>query len=156
MVAGVIATALMDIFVAIAMIVMRNPVAFMFQFIGDVAAVFFSLLNLPIPGGVIVGALFHYLFGMGYGALFCAALIRWPRLKPTTLGKSILLGILYIEIASQPFLASAPLLLKLARADTLQWYALSTAMHALYGIVLGIAEHHRPAILAGTSKRVAA
>jgi hypothetical protein len=143
--AGIVATIVMDIFVALAMTAMGNPAAFMFVFIGQVAAKFFSLLNMPIAGGPGLGLLLHYLFGTGYGALFCGALARWPRLKPPALGGAILLGILYIEIASQPFLASAPLLLKMTASDTLQWYGLSTAMHAIYGVVVGLLQHYRPA-----------
>ena len=149
MAAGVIATVLMDIFVAIAMIAMGNPVAFMFIFIGEVAAKFFSLLNITVPGGPGLGLLFHYLFGMGYGGLFCWALSKWPRFKPAVLSRTILLGILYIEIFSQPFLASAPLVLRLSTSDTLQWYGLSTVMHAVYGAVLGLLEYYRKTILAG-------
>jgi len=145
--AGIIATVVMDIFVAFAMLAMGNPVSFMFSFIGDVAAAFFSRLNVSISGGVLWGILFHYLLGLGYGGLFCALLTRIPRLKPDTIGKSILLGIVYIEIFSQPFLASAPLIREMAARDIFQWYALSTMMHTIYGMVLGICEHYRAAIM---------
>lgn len=147
MAAGIIATIVMDVFVALAMLAMGFPVAFMFAFIGKVASTFFSLSTLSASGMIILGFVIHYLFGMGYGALFCAVLARWPRFRPVALGTSIAVGIAYIEIFSQPFLATAPLVLKLAAADTLQWYALSTAMHAIYGAVLGVSEHYRPAIL---------
>ncbi len=96
MAAGVVATAVMDAFVAIAMIAMGNPASFMFVFIGQVAAKFFALVGMPVAGSAGLGFLFHYLFGMGYGGLFCAVLSRWTRLKPHALGKTILLGILYI------------------------------------------------------------
>ncbi len=147
MAAGVVATAVMDAFVAIAMIAMGNPASFMFVFIGQVAAKFFALVGIPVVGSAGLGFLFHYLFGMGYGGLFCAVLSRWTRFKPHALGKTILFGILYIEIFSQPFLASAPLLLTMAASDVVQWYMLSTAMHALYGLVLGVQEYYRNALL---------
>ena len=149
MAAGIIATVVMDIFVAFAMLAMGNPVLFMFSFIGDVAAAFFSRLNVSISGGAPWGVLFHYMFGLGYGGLFCAVLDRMPRLKPAALGRSILLGIVYIEVFSQPFLASAPLILEMAARDIFQWYALSTVMHAIYGMVLGILEQYRAAIIPG-------
>jgi hypothetical protein len=153
MVAGIIATIVMDIFVAFAMLAMGNPVLFMFSFIGDVAAAFFSRLNVLISGGAPWGVLFHYLFGLGYGGLFCALLDRIPRLKPAALGKSILLGIVYIEIFSQPFLASAPLIREMAARDIFQWYALSTMMHAIYGMVVGILEQYRAAIISSIPTR---
>jgi hypothetical protein len=147
MAAGVIATVVMDVFVAFAMLAMGNPVAFMFSFIGDVAAAFFSRWNAPIAGGVPWGLLFHYLFGLGYGGLFCALVTRIPRLRLDVIGKSILLGVVYIEVFSQPFLASAPLVREMAAQDILQWYALSTLMHAIYGAVLGVLAYYRTARL---------
>jgi hypothetical protein len=155
-VAGIIATIVMDIFVALAMIAMGNPVTFMFAFIGNVAAAFFSQLGVSVTGEVLLGFLIHYLLGLGLGGLFCAVLSRATRLRPGTIGRSIVLGIVYIEIFSQPFLASAPLILHMSGPDTLQWYALSTVMHAFYGTVLGVLEHYRPAILAGAPRRATA
>lgn len=154
MAAGILATVVMDIFVAIAMVALGNPVSFMFSFIGDVAAAFFSRLNVSISGGAPWGALFHYMFGLGYGGLFSGLLDRISRLKPHSIGKSILLGIVYIEIFSQPFLASAPLILVMAAKDIFQWYALSTMMHAIYGMVLGILEQYRVAIMSRISARL--
>ncbi len=154
--AGIIATIVMDGFVAVAMTVLGNPVTFMFSFIGDVASTFFSRLHVFISGGVPWGILIHYLLGLALGGLFCAILSRTPRLKTGTIGRSILLGILYIEIFSQPFLAAAPLILKMSASSTVQWYALSTVMHAFYGTVLGVLEHYRVAILSGMPARAAA
>jgi hypothetical protein len=156
MAAGIIATIVMDAFVAVAMVFLGNPVTFMFSFIGDVAATFFSGLNISIPGGVPLGFLIHYLLGLGLGGLFCAILSRTTRLKTEQISKSILLGIVYIEIFSQPFLVTAPLVMKMSGSDTLQWYALSTMMHAFYGTVLGVLEHYRTTILAGMPKRATA
>jgi hypothetical protein len=156
MAAGIIATIVMDAFVAAAMVLLGNPVTFMFSFIGDVASTFFSRLNISIAGGVPLGFLIHYLLGLGLGGLFCVIVSRTTRLKTEPIGKSILLGIAYIELFSQPFLVTAPLVLKMSGPDTLQWYALSTVMHAFYGTVLGLLEHYRTVILAGMPKRVPA
>lgn len=152
MVAGIIATIVMDIFVAIAMLLMGNPVTFMFSFIGAVAAAFFAKVGLAVAGGVLLGFVFHYLFGLGYGGLFSGLVARLRWLKTRGIWKSILLGILYIEIFSQPFLASAPLVLRMTASDILRWYALSTAMHAIYGAVLGALQHYQSAILTGISR----
>jgi NhaP-type Na+/H+ or K+/H+ antiporter len=54
-----------------------------------------------------------------------------------TLKKSLLLGILYVEILSQPLLATTPILLKMTTPATLQWYAGSFVMHMIAGAVLG-------------------
>jgi hypothetical protein len=45
--------------------------------------------------------------------------------------------VLYIEILSQPILALSPLLLAMTVTDTLQWFAISAAMHTIWGAVLG-------------------
>jgi len=47
------------------------------------------------------------------------------------------LGVLYAEIVSQPILALSPLLLEMTAADTVQWFTISAAMHALWGAILG-------------------
>ncbi len=152
MAAGVIATIVMDVFVALAMMLMGNPVAFMFSFIGGVAAACAALFSIHIAGGVVWGAAVHYLFGLGLGAVF-ALLRQAPPLKIDTVGRSALAGVLFVEVASQPFLALAPLVLPMSTADTLGWYGLSTVMHAIYGAVLGISLYYRNTILSFRPRR---
>jgi hypothetical protein len=153
---GVVANVVMDVFVALAMILMGSPVTLMFSFIGEVAATFFAKLNFAVPGGVPTGFLFHYFFGIAYAVLFCVAAAEIGWLKSATLGKNILLGIAYIEVFSQPFVASAPLILHLAASDTVQWYGMATVMHGVYGAVLGILQHYQSAILPRLPRRAAA
>jgi hypothetical protein len=155
-VSGIAATAVMDVFVAFAMPLMGSPVTFMFSFIGDVASTFFASINAPLAGGVPLGFLIHYGLGLVLGALYCVVLQRTRWLAGASRGRSILAGILYIEVASQPFLVTAPLVLRLAAADTLQWYALSTAMHAIYGTVLGLLQHEQGALVRPRPRRLAA
>jgi hypothetical protein len=50
----------------------------------------------------------------------------------------MLLAILYTEIFSQPILATAPIFGHMTASEILRWYALSTVMHSIYGIVLGV------------------
>lgn len=149
--AGVAATVIMDVFVALAMVLMGSPVTFMFSFIGDVVAACAALFGIHITGGVVWGAVVHYLFGLCLGGVF-AVLRRVPRLSITTVGRSTLAGILFVEVASQPFLALAPLSLPMSAADTLGWYGLSTMMHAIYGTVLGFSLHSRAVILTRNPK----
>ena len=72
------------------------------------------------------------------GAVFGVAVSRVKRLRLGSVAKGALLGVFYIEIVSQPILVSAPLLVTMSAPDVLQWYVLSTAMHLIYGIVLGV------------------
>jgi uncharacterized membrane protein len=155
-VVGVVANIVMDVFVALALMLMGSPASLMFSFIGEVAATFFAKANLAVPGGLLTGLLFHYFFGIAYAVVFCIAAARLAWIKTGSLGKSTLLGIAYIELFSQPFVASAPLILRLAAQDTIQWYAMATVMHGVYGAVLGILQHHRGAILARLPSRAAA
>ena len=154
--AGFVANVVMDIFVALILPLMGSPAAFMFEFIGTVALRLFAGAGASGAGAFPLGLLIHYLFGLGFGGVFCAILVWAPRLEPATLGKAILLGVAYIEIFSQPFVASAPLILRTAASDTILWYALSTVMHGIYGAVLGALVHYRRPILARLPSRAAA
>jgi uncharacterized membrane protein len=155
-VAGVVANIVMDLFVALALTLMGSPASFMFSFIGQVAATFLARLNLAVPGGVLTGFVFHYFFGIAYAVLFCVAAPRIAWFRSAGVGKSVLLGIAYIEVFSQPFVASAPLILRLAPADTVQWYAMATVMHGVYGGVLGILRQYQGSIVRGIPSRAAA
>lgn len=43
----------------------------------------------------------------------------------------------YMELMSQPILATAPIILKMTASETLQWFGVSFAMHLIWGVVLG-------------------
>jgi hypothetical protein len=52
--------------------------------------------------------------------------------------KGVALAILYIEVTSQPILATSPILLRMTAPETLQWFGVSAVMHLIWGVVLGI------------------
>jgi hypothetical protein len=108
-----------------------------FSVIGDTAARFFTLLGVGMTGGVPTGLAVHYLCGPLLGAIFGAIVTRFDALWPGTLKKGIGLAVLYIELVSQPLLATTPLLLNMSAQETAFWYALSFGMHLLCGGVLG-------------------
>ena len=62
---------------------------------------------------------------------------RVEALRVNTLKKSILLAFIYVEILSQPLLATTPILLKMTAPATLQWYGGSFVMHLMAGVILG-------------------
>jgi hypothetical protein len=72
------------------------------------------------------------------GAIFGAIVAQIPALRAGTLKKSVILAVLYVEILSQPLLATTPILLKMTAAETLQWYLGSTPMHLVVGVALGV------------------
>lgn len=58
-------------------------------------------------------------------------------LRVDTLKKGIVFAVLYVEVLSQPILATTPILLKMTTAKTLQWFGISFWMHFLLAVVLG-------------------
>ncbi len=109
-----------------------------FSFIGDTAAIFFSGIGIPLPGGVPLGAAVHYMIGAVLGLILGGALSQVQVLRGYSMPRSALLGILYIEIISQPILMTAPILRSMTTAETLQWFGLSFFMHLICGAVLGL------------------
>jgi hypothetical protein len=114
------------------------PTDLTFSFIGETAATFFSKVGIPLSGGIPLGMIVHYLIGPALGVIFGAAVYRFEVLRMSSLPKGALLGILYIEIISQPILMSAPLLRGMTVSETLQWFGLSFFMHLICGAVLGL------------------
>jgi hypothetical protein len=137
LVGGFIGTVIMDIIIAGLFLVVGMPVDLIYSFIGDVAQNFFLRIGINVSGGVPLGVLFHFFLGLTLGGLFGMLVTQIRALRLESLKKGILLGIVYIEIASQPILVTAPLLIKMTTSDILQWYGLSTVMHLIYGIILG-------------------
>jgi hypothetical protein len=90
-----------------------------------------------------------FLFDTGYGdgrrrstgrgcAIFGAAVAQVTALRADTLKKGVVLAILYVEILSQPILATTPILLKMTAHETLQWFSVSFVMHFMLAVVLGV------------------
>jgi len=137
LIGGFVGTIIMDLVIVGFFMVAGMPIDLIYSFIGDVAQSFFLRIGIDVPGGVPLGALLHFFLGLALGGLFGALVTQIRALRLESIKKGILLGILYIEIASQPILVTAPLLVKMTSSDILQWYGLSTVMHLIYGIILG-------------------
>jgi hypothetical protein len=139
---GLLGTVAMDIVLIGASPVLGLNGIESFSVIGDTAARFFALLGVGMTGGVPTGLAVHYLAGPLLGAIFGAAVTRFNALWPGTLKKGVGLAILYVELVSQPLLATPPLLLNMNAPQTAFWYALSFGMHLLWGGVLGAVVSH--------------
>jgi hypothetical protein len=137
LIGGFVGTIIMDLVIVGFFMVAGMPIDLIYSFIGDVAQSFFLRIGIDVPGGVPLGALLHFFLGLALGGLFGALVTQIRALRLESIKKGILLGILYIEIASQPILVTAPLLVKMTSSDILQWYGLSTVMHLIYGMILG-------------------
>jgi hypothetical protein len=134
---GLAGTLTMDLVLMGTLSALGLPALTCFSIVGDTVARFFSILGIQMAGGVPTGAAAHYLIGPLVGAIFGAAVARIDTLRPDTLKKSILLAILYVEILSQPILATAPLLLTMTAPQAVQWFGGAFGMHLICGVVLG-------------------
>ncbi len=135
---GLAGTMVMDLILMGALSAAGLPALTCFSIVGSTAARFFSILGIEMAGGVLLGAAAHYLVGPVVGAIFGAAVAQVAALRVDTLKKGIVLAILYVEILSQPILATTPILLKMTTPETLQWFSVSFVMHLVYGIILGV------------------
>ena len=136
--AGLLGTAVMDLIMMGFFAATAMAPSLVYSFIGLVTEQSFLRLGVALSGGVPLGALVHFLLGLLLGLVFGLAVSRLNNWRLGSVVKGALLGVLYIEIVSQPILVLAPLLVRMTTADVLQWYVLSTSMHLIYGIVLGV------------------
>ncbi|MBE0687047.1 MAG: hypothetical protein IH585_13740 [Anaerolineaceae bacterium] len=135
---GVTGTIAMDLTLMAILVAFGSPALTCFSIVGDTAANFFSMQNLGTTSTILLGVATHYTVGPLIGAIFGLLVTRVRALRKSTRIKSLLLGILYVEILSQPLLATTPILLKMSAAATLQWYVGSFFMHLIAGAVLGL------------------
>lgn len=135
---GLAGTLAMDLVLAGLFSAVGMPTDLTFSFIGDTASIFLSGIGIPLSGGVPLGAVVHYVIGAVLGLIFGGAISQVQVLRGCSLLRSALLGILYIEIISQPILITAPILRSMTTAETLQWFGLSFFMHLICGAVLGL------------------
>ena len=138
LIGGLAGTLVMDLILMGALSVAGLPALTCFSIVGNTVARFFSMLGIEMVGGVPLGAAAHYLIGPLVGAIFGTAVTRVAALWVDTLKKGIVLAILYVEILSQPILATTPILLKMTAHETLQWFSVSFVMHFILAVVLGV------------------
>jgi hypothetical protein len=138
LVGGLIATIVIDLITMGVLPLMGLPADGGFSTIGDTAAGFFALFGIEAAGGVLPGAVFHFLIGLALGAIFGAAVTRIDALRLNSIGKSLGLGVLYTEVISLPILVLPPIILKWSVAMAIWWFGFSFVMHAIWGMVLGL------------------
>jgi len=134
---GVAGTLAMDLTLIAVLAAFGSPILTCFSIVGNTVARFFSMPNVGMAGAIRLGVATHYTVGPVIGAIFGLLVARFKALRVHTPKKSLLLGILYVEILSQPLLATTPILLKMTTPATLQWYGGSFVMHLIAGAVLG-------------------
>ena len=133
LIGGLAGTLAMDILLIGILSAVDYPPLLCFTIVGDTVSRFFSMFGLQLAGGVSTGVVAHYAIGPIVGIMFGAAAASLPVLRDGTLKKNVLAAVLYVEILSQPLLATTPILLKMTTPETLQWFGGSFVMHLLYG-----------------------
>jgi hypothetical protein len=137
LIGGLVGTIVMDFVLVGTFSAVGMPAVISFSTIGDTASGFFSMIGIAMAGGFPLGAGVHCLLGLVLGAIFGAGVSQLDALRVDTLKKGGVLGILYIEVTSQPILATSPIILKMTASETLQWFGVSAVMHLIWGVVLG-------------------
>ena len=135
---GLASTMVMDILLMGALLAVRYPALLCFSIVGDTLSRFLSMFDVQVTGGIPTGVTTHYLIGPLVGVIFGAAVAMFPALREGTLKKSVIAAVLYVEILSQPILATTPILLKMTVTETLQWFGGSFVMHSILAVVLGV------------------
>ena len=138
LIGGLVGTIVMDLVLIGTLSAAGLPAVVSFSTIGDTAAGCLALIGIDMAGGFPLGAVVHYLLGLVLGAVFGAAVSQVDTLRPDTVKKGVVLAVLFIEILSQPILATSPIILKMTASDTVQWFGISAAMHLIWGVVLGL------------------
>jgi hypothetical protein len=142
LIGGFVGTIVMDLVLIGMLSAAGLPAVISFSTIGDTAAGFFALIGIEIAGGVPLGAAVHYLLGLVLGAIFGTAVAQVDALRVDATKKGVVLAVLYIEVLSQPILATSPVILKMTASETLQWFGVSAVMHLIWGVVLGVVVSH--------------
>ena len=137
LIGGLAGTIIMDLVLMGALSAVGLPALTCFSIVGNTVARLFSMKNMEIVSVIQLGVVTHYLVGPLFGAIFGTLVTQVQALQANTLKKSIILAIIYIEILSQPILATAPILLKMTVPAIMQWYGGSTIMHLIMAVVLG-------------------
>ncbi len=138
LVGGLTGTLIMDLVLMGGLLAIGLPALSCFSIVGDTVSRFLAMLGIEIAGGVPTGAAAHYLIGPAFGVIFGVLVTQVNALRVNTVRKSLVLAVLYVEILSQPILATTPILLKMTAPQTLQWFGVSFVMHFVLAVVLGV------------------
>jgi hypothetical protein len=135
---GMAGTMVMDVLLMGALLVLKQPALICFTIVGDTVSRFLAIFGTQIAGGVPTGVVAHYVIGPLFGILFGAIVMKFPALREGSLKKVTISAFVYVEILSQPILATTPILVQMDAPATLQWFVGSFVMHMILSIVLGV------------------
>lgn len=135
---GLAGTMVMDLLLIGILLALRQPAFMCFSIVGDTVSCILVMFGTQIAGGIPTGVVAHYVIGPLVGILFGAVVTMFPALREGTLKKITIAAFVYVQVLSQPLLATTPILLKMKAPATLQWFGGSFVMHLILSIILGL------------------
>ena len=137
--AGLAATVVVDAIMMSVLQLSGQPAQNGFVLIGETAAGFLAHIGIHLAGGVPLGLAIHFFTGLVLGVLFVGFASGVPTLRQASRLKMAGLGVVYTELISIPLLVWPPIILKMTQPDTVGWFSFTASLHAVFGLVLGLA-----------------
>ena len=135
--AGLAGTIAMDLTMAGGLYALGLPADTCYRTIGSTVAHFFHLFGLHLVGEFALGASAYHLIGPLLGSFYGLIVSQVSTLQRTSLKKALLYAVLYAEIVSQLILIMVPVLLRMPAQEAILWFAGSSVLHAIWGVVMG-------------------
>ncbi len=140
--AGLAGTLAMDLAMAGGLSAMGLPAGTCYLTIGSTVTRFFFVLGIKLTGDLTLGLAAYHLIGPLLGALYGLIVSQSRALQWATMKKHLFYAVLYAEIISQMILTLMPILLRMPAQEALLWYAGSSVLHGIWGIVMGMAAYY--------------
>jgi len=137
LVGGLAGTLVMDLILMGVLLAVGLPPLSCFSIVGETMAALFTIQASGLSQLIPLGIAAHYLIGPVVGVIFGIGVARINALRRCSMKKRIILAVLYVEVLSQPILATAPILLGWNVKMILIWYCGSFIMHFILGCILG-------------------
>ena len=134
---GLVGTLVMDLILMGVLWAVGLPPFSCFSIVGETMAAIFSIQVTELSQLIPLGIAAHYTIGPFIGAIFGIGVVWIEAFRKCSVKKRIFLAVLYIEVLSQPILATAPILLGWQTKMIILWYCGSFIMHLILGVILG-------------------
>lgn len=152
---GFIATIVLHIASIVTLWALGYPgdLLFYFSMVAATTAGFFAKLGLTVTDDLLLGAIVSYSIGMSLGIIFAAMVSRVKSLQMDKT-KSLMSGIIFVGVITQPLAAAAPIILEdsWTATETWQWFLTSFYIHMLYAIVLAVIVNYGLRVTAGEKR----
>lgn len=134
---GLVSTLIMDLVLMGVLSAIGISTFSCFSIIGETMSSIFALSGIEITGGILSGIVAHYVIGPVVGIIFGSMMVKFNEHRVRSLRKNILIAFVFVQILSQPLLASSAILLEMTTTLTVLWFTVSFMMHSILAIILG-------------------